>query len=398
VDILPFDEWQAGTLQNSVPANNNALRSEVLAAAVISKTATAQPGSPADGDCYIIPAGATGTQWATFAEDSLAYFRGGTWYEFTAFEGLLKVVAGAVNVFNGSAWEAVGGGGGGGSLEVEESGVLVEADVTTINFTGSGVSVSSPSAGVVEVEISGGGGGGSLPDSFAEIPSTWDAFWLAVAGNSSGTSVGIASPTFVGTAGSMTPTSTSIFTATPHIPYSTGAAATNAIASVRHSFDIVSRAHGFRFSTTFGIDFGAETASHRLFVGLRTLSSVASDVEPSTIVNGFGIGYDSADTQFQLIHNDGSGTATKTALGASFAKPTASRDAIWRLDLWGSSDTSVINYRFKNIGTGATSTGTITTDIPAASVGLNCNSYISAGGTSTRVGFAWCKFAYGKPG
>lgn len=70
---------------------------------------------------------------------------------------------------------------------------------------------------------------------------------------------------------------------------------------------------------------------------------------------------------------------------------------MWRLDLWGSSDTAIINYRLKNLGTGATATGTITTDIPAVTVGLNCNSYLSAGGTSTRAGIAWAKFAYGKP-
>lgn len=114
-DLIPYEEWVAGTLQNSVPANNNALRSEVLAVNVISKTMTAQPGSPADGDCYIIPASATGAQWATFAEGSLAYFRAGAWYEFAAYEGLLKVVAGEVNLYNGSAWEVSSSSSGGAS-------------------------------------------------------------------------------------------------------------------------------------------------------------------------------------------------------------------------------------------------------------------------------------------
>lgn len=160
--LLPFSEWVAGTLQNSVPANNNALRSEVLSVNVISDATTAQPGSPADGDCYIVPAGATGAQWATFAAGSLAYFRAGTWYEFTAYEGLLKVVAGEIKLYNGSSWEVYGGGGGSNlPLSVEEGGVEVSADVATINFTGSGVSVTETSPGVVAVEISGGGGGGA---------------------------------------------------------------------------------------------------------------------------------------------------------------------------------------------------------------------------------------------
>jgi hypothetical protein len=283
---------------------------------------------------------------------------------------------------------------GGGSLNVQDEGSTVVTGATAINFVGAGVTATA-SGSVATVTIPGGGS--TLPDSLAEIASTWDAFWLAVPGASAGSVFGIAAPTFVGAPGSMTPSSTNNFTATPHIPYTVATAATNAISSVRHSFDIVSRHSGFRFSTTFGIDFGGDTASHRLFVGLRALQSSATDVEPSTIVNGFGIGYDSDDTQFQVIHNDASGTATKVALGASFPKPTASRDAIWRLDLWGSSDTSVINYRFKNVETGAVATGTITTDIPAVTVSLNCNSYMSAGGTSTRVGIAWARMAYGKP-
>ena len=114
--LLPYDEWVAGTLQNSVPANTNALRSEVLAANVISDATTAQPGSPADGDCYIIPSGRTGAQWSTFAIDSLAYYRGGTWYEFTAYEGLLKVVAGELQIYNGSAWGVYAGSGGSGDV------------------------------------------------------------------------------------------------------------------------------------------------------------------------------------------------------------------------------------------------------------------------------------------
>lgn len=133
--LLPFDEWVAGTLQNSVPANANALRSEALAANVISDAVTAQPSasSSADGDCYIIPAGATGTQWSTFAEGSLAYYRGGTWYEFTAFEGLLKVVAGEIQIYNGSAWEvyASGGGSGGGGASTTQTGEFMSGFIAT---------------------------------------------------------------------------------------------------------------------------------------------------------------------------------------------------------------------------------------------------------------------------
>jgi len=77
--ILPFSVWEPGTTQASIPANDNALRSEILAGLVISKTTTTQPAG-VDGAIYIIPPGATGARWSTFTAGDLAIFRSGTWY------------------------------------------------------------------------------------------------------------------------------------------------------------------------------------------------------------------------------------------------------------------------------------------------------------------------------
>lgn len=102
--LTPFERWLSGTNQNSIPANNNSLRAEIFNTDGIADDVTAQPGSPADGDWYIIPSGATGTQWATFAEDSVAIFYGGTWYEFVPVPGNRVGVAGVLLTYSGSAW------------------------------------------------------------------------------------------------------------------------------------------------------------------------------------------------------------------------------------------------------------------------------------------------------
>ena len=47
-----------------------------------------------------------------------------------------------------------------------------------------------------------------------------------------------------------------------------------------------------------------------------------------------GSGYDAADTQVQFLHNDGTGAATKIALGASFPKPNADSSFAYRLRLY----------------------------------------------------------------
>ena len=106
--ILPLATWVSGTNQNSVPANDNALRLEALSRRVISKTTTGQPGAPASGDVYIIPTGRTGAQWSLFSIGDIALFRGGLWYAWAPVIGLVVDVAGTPESWSGSAWAPYG--------------------------------------------------------------------------------------------------------------------------------------------------------------------------------------------------------------------------------------------------------------------------------------------------
>lgn len=111
--ILPFAVWASGTNQNSIPANDNSLRNQILNGLVISQAVTAQPASPTEGDIYIIAATHTGAQWATFTPKDLAIYSGGTWYAFAPVAGVVVNVAGALYKYDSGAWAAVGAGGGG---------------------------------------------------------------------------------------------------------------------------------------------------------------------------------------------------------------------------------------------------------------------------------------------
>lgn len=111
-NYLPPDFWEQGTTDNSIPANDNALRFHISQTNVNNAT-TAQPGSPADGDTYIIQATHTGAQWASFTPKSVAIFWGGTWYEFLPHEGQRVSVSGAIYVYTSGAWTLATGGGGG---------------------------------------------------------------------------------------------------------------------------------------------------------------------------------------------------------------------------------------------------------------------------------------------
>jgi hypothetical protein len=112
--IFPYAVWSSGTNQNSIPANDNSLRNQILNGTVISQAVTAQPGSPADGDIYIINATHTGTAWATFTPKDLAIYRVvnsvGTWYAYAPVEGVVVNLAGTPYQYLSGAWVSVAGG------------------------------------------------------------------------------------------------------------------------------------------------------------------------------------------------------------------------------------------------------------------------------------------------
>lgn len=161
--ILPFAIWMSGTNQNSIPANDNSLRNQILNGLVIADDVTAQPVGPADGDIYIIPGSATGTQWATFDEFDLAIFSGGTWYAFAPVAGVVVNLDGSLVAWDGSAYQTVGGGGGPVAAEdvsiTDAGGYFTSTDVEgALQELGAGMSGGGASIGVQYVSDTGSTG------------------------------------------------------------------------------------------------------------------------------------------------------------------------------------------------------------------------------------------------
>lgn len=139
--IWPLEVWLSGTNENSLPANDNALRMQAVADGAIG-VADSAPVGPGEDDQYIV-----GTTWGGFTTGNIVIYKGGTWLEFEAFEGQLKTIAGEPSRFDGSAWVEVGGGGG-----------TVESIVP-----GTGISVNDTDPANPIVSATGGGGGGPAP-------------------------------------------------------------------------------------------------------------------------------------------------------------------------------------------------------------------------------------------
>lgn len=175
---------------------------------------------------------------------------------------------------------------------------------------------------------------------------------------------GVAAPSVFGIAITATGTNTLANVATTNLhnwkrrtEYLVTVAATTAVAGFRstagnYGIGNAAGTGGFNFICEFGPATGVATTTHRLFVGMGP-TAAPTDVEPSSILNIIGVGYDAADANFQIMHNDGTGTATKVNLGASFPVPTVDRTEVYRLQLFAEPNASLVTYIFENLTTGA---------------------------------------------
>jgi len=212
------------------------------------------------------------------------------------------------------------------------------------------------------------------------------------AGNSTTvTSLGMASLTATGTATALSVSTTNRYTQIKGMEYLVTVAAANAIAGFReggaqHFIGNSAGNGGFHFICRFGPATGVATATNRCFVGMSAATGAPTDVEPSTLTSMMGVGWDAADANIQWFNNDGSGTATKTSLG--IAVPTAVRASVYEISFFCPPNSTVITYTFKDLAQGgSTVSGTVSTDLPAANTLLAARGWISAGGTSSVIGF-----------
>ena len=106
---LPY--LAAGQMQKHVTLNEALTRLDALVqTAVVSATTTAQPPAPADGALWILPPGATGTDWGSRPAGTLMRAEGGGWSAVAAPDGLVVLVVDAAElvVRHRDGWVALG--------------------------------------------------------------------------------------------------------------------------------------------------------------------------------------------------------------------------------------------------------------------------------------------------
>jgi len=124
---------------------------------------------------------------------------------------------------------------------------------------------------------------------------------------------------------------------------------------------------GFKINFKFANSDAATVSDARCFVGCYLSNSQIGNVNPSTLLNMFGIGSDNGETNFSIMHNDGSGTATKIPLGINFPANTSKVD-VYSVTFWVYPGTTTLYYEVKRENTGHIASGKITTDINTSAV------------------------------
>lgn len=215
-----------------------------------------------------------------------------------------------------------------------------------------------------------------------------------IAGNTTLNQLGIAIAGF-GTATAAALARTNLYTSMRRIDYLVTTAATTAIAGwrVAQGQNFLGQA-GDKFGGFFAVwRFGRPTgaaanATLRAFNGMSSIFSAPADANPSTAeTNALGVGCDATDTNWQIIHRNGSAAATKIDTG--FPKAVADASEMYELILFSPpANATVVHYRFTRLSDEAFVEGTITTNLPTTATLLGPKGYYSVGGTSSVIGYA----------
>ena len=191
-----------------------------------------------------------------------------------------------------------------------------------------------------------------------------------------------ATATAAAVAGQTTASSTALHLGTKRLDY-LAASASNSIAGFRQSSNhiYVSSAAGmggFFFVCRFSPATGQSNTTKRCFVGVSNNTAAPTDVDPSTLTNMLGVGYNSADTNWQIL-NGGTVAGGKTA--TSVAKGTTDRPGIYECAIFVPPGSLQATIQFTDLFAGTTQSATIPagTGAPASGTTLSGRGYCSSG-------------------
>lgn len=217
--------------------------------------------------------------------------------------------------------------------------------------------------------------------------------YQSISGSTTISAFGADALTLEGVAAAKAWATTSEYTRATRVGVEQTTPSTSAVAGFRSTAAVFNRQSGYYVRLRWAPHLGQTIATGRAFAGLIASTAAPTDVEPSSLLNMIGMGWDASDTQIQMMSNDGSGSATKTALGASWPVPSADDTNVYQLELFCPPSGGGTYYRVTNMVSGIAVAGALTADAPAGNLPLcGPHAYTSVGGTSGTTGLCLCEF------
>jgi hypothetical protein len=203
----------------------------------------------------------------------------------------------------------------------------------------------------------------------------------------------IAVGTLQGTATAVAVSNTSIQTKKTRLKIGVSTPALNGICGYRSTsaFNIIGT--GWKFCVGFGVSDTGFNTNARQFYGMTATTAslgLSSTVTVESLLNIIGIGSDASDTNLQVFHNDGSGTATKIDLGSNFpANRTSGAVAtdFFVFEMYNPFDSMNVYYKVTSLENNVTVEGTITTNLPSDTTPITMQACRTSGASSNACSF-----------
>ena len=211
------------------------------------------------------------------------------------------------------------------------------------------------------------------------------AQWKPAGNATTISAIGAAALSATGTATSKNYAVTSLHTRTTGVDYLVTTAATTAVAGYRVATNTYRVTDGFMHIFRVAPATGTTLATDRFLCGMSTSTAAPTDVDPSTLTNTCGVGFNqSADANWQVYFN---GTAT-SKVDTGIAIPSADRGGPFTVIIFAPPGGAYIGVRITDESTGTTfeSTTSTSTNMMAATTACGPRGYHSVGGTSSVVG------------
>lgn len=196
----------------------------------------------------------------------------------------------------------------------------------------------------------------------------------------------------VGTTTAATWANTTLHTQLNRISFRVTAASSSAVAGFRSSNLMVWRGNaanrgGFLCVIRWGPDTGAGVTTHRAFCGIRATSGSATDSSVSTLLNTFGMGWDSGDTNISFYANGNPGTS-KVDTGIPIG--TNDSENVYEVAIFCAPNDSEMSVFITDLNTDNSYTQTVTDSnlLINNTLGIAPHGWCSVGGTSSVIGFS----------